>query len=232
MERISKIGKTKSSIYGVGINDVDSPTRWLNADGILEKCKFYQKWKGMLERCCSVEFKEKMPSYKNVSVCDEWKLFSNFKNWMVTQDYENKELDKDLLIEGNLVYSPETCCFIDHHLNTLLLENNHIGNELPLGVTFRKSRNKFIAQIKIKGVSKHLGSFSNPEEAILFTHAIPTTVPFDSLNSNKESSDKIQYDIPYRFKSQLRNQAVTDLAKTKLGWVMNNSDYLNITLSK
>ena len=70
------------------------------------------------------------------------------------------------------------------------------------------------------------------EEAILFTHSIPTTVPYDALNSNKEGADKIQYDVPFRFKAQLRNQAVTDLAKTKLQWVMRNSDYLNITLSK
>jgi hypothetical protein len=59
-------------------------------------------------------------SYSNVKCCDEWLIYSNFLKWIDTQDYIEKDLDKDLFGDGSL-YSPETCCFIPHNINTMLV---------------------------------------------------------------------------------------------------------------
>ena len=81
----------------------------------------------MIRRCYSDNRLIKNPSYKDVEVCDEWRLLSNFKSWMEKQDWEGKELDKDLIGDGK-IYSPDNCIFIDHWLNTF------IGDKRPSNI--------------------------------------------------------------------------------------------------
>jgi hypothetical protein len=38
---------------------------------------------------------------------------------MLGQDYIGKQLDKDIKIEGNKTYSPETCMFVTHRENAI-----------------------------------------------------------------------------------------------------------------
>lgn len=42
---------------------------------------------------------------------------------------------------------------------------NHVKYDLPLGVTFDKRKNKFLARIRHFGIKLHLGSFTNPQDA-------------------------------------------------------------------
>ncbi|MDT3718480.1 hypothetical protein [Pseudomonas oryzihabitans] len=143
-------------VYGVGINDLASE------EG---KTDFYRKWVRMLERCYSAKYLEKYSSYKGCSVCAEWLTFSNFKTWMKDQDYEGKHLDKDILIPGNRIYSPETCAFISCQLNLFLIEGGARRGEYPIGVDFRRKINKFRAQCNASGNRKTLGYFDTAEEA-------------------------------------------------------------------
>lgn len=143
-------------VYGVGINDLA---------GEEGKSDFYRKWVGMLERCYSARYLKKRPSYKGCSVCPEWLTFSNFKSWMKEQDYEGKQLDKDILIPGNRLYSPGTCTFISCQLNTFLIESGSIRGGYPIGVDFHRKTNKFRAQCNTSGVRKTLGYFDTAEEA-------------------------------------------------------------------
>lgn len=108
-------------VCGVGINDADYPVRirsHIKQDGTFLdewRCPFYTKWQKMLSRCYGKYNKsQKFNSYDQVEVCQEWLRFSNFKSWMEKQDWESKELDKDLLSGESKIYSPETCCFISH----------------------------------------------------------------------------------------------------------------------
>ena len=105
-------------VYGVGINDADyqvNPT----IDGSRVMCPAYSAWHSMIERCYSEKYHDKKPTYKECYVCDEWLYFLKFKSWMEKQDYKGKELDKDILIQGNKVYSPETRIFVDKTINVL-----------------------------------------------------------------------------------------------------------------
>lgn len=116
-------------VYGMGVNDADYEV-YIN--GI--PCRYYKRWADMLRRCYVAANDEK-PTYKDCTVCDEWLTFSKFKTWMQIQDWEGKELDKDLLGNGKL-YSPETCCFIPSGLNKFMSCDNTRTKKsgLPLGV--------------------------------------------------------------------------------------------------
>lgn len=81
----------------------------------------YRYWCDMLRRCYDVGFHERQPSYADCEVCEEWHNYQNFAKWFENNYYEIKndtlDLDKDLLVANNKVYSPETCWFIPTGIN-------------------------------------------------------------------------------------------------------------------
>lgn len=158
-------------IHGVGINDADynvNITKTVEGRRrLLWRCPFYVKWKSMLTRCYYEKYRFKHPSYKDCCVCEEWLRFSKFKAWMEVQDWEGKELDKDLLIPNNKVYGPETCLLISSRINQFLLENGARRGDQPIGVYLHRPSGKFLAQCfsVTTGKKQHLGYFDTPEEA-------------------------------------------------------------------
>lgn len=117
----------------------------------------------MVRRTHSSSFKEQKLSYKDCEICEEWKYFSKFKAWMETQDWEGKELDKDLIVRGNKLYSPETCAFIDRKINTFIVESLNKTNGLPIGVMHYRDRYK--ALLKENNKSIYLGIYDKVEDA-------------------------------------------------------------------
>lgn len=107
-------------VYGIGINDADYPVNITEGEGkqrkIIWRCAYYQKWVNMLDRVNGSHYR---PSYVETSVCEDWLNFSAFKSWMEQQDWQGKELDKDLKGDGTL-YSPETCVFVSKKVNMLV----------------------------------------------------------------------------------------------------------------
>jgi hypothetical protein len=155
-------------IRGVGINDANYPVAPI-VGGKQLVCPIYQKWISMIERGYSTRLKEKYPTYEDCSVVDEWHSFMGFRSWMLTQDWEGKELDKDLLVEGNKVYGPDTCLFISHAVNCFLTERKASRGNLPIGVSLSCNGKQYIAGISsgVGGVKKHLGMYDTPEDAYL-----------------------------------------------------------------
>lgn len=157
-------------IYGVATNDAEYETRKVSIfyeNGIKKRkqlwaCPFYVKWMQMLQRCFCVEYKNKKPTYADVTCCDDWLLFSNFKKWMESQDYGGKELDKDLLVFENKIYSPESCCFISRSVNSFLTLRSSMRGDYPLGVSYHKRDHVFLSSISGgKDKKIHLGSFDD-----------------------------------------------------------------------
>lgn len=73
----------------------------------------YSKWKSMIERCYSGL--PRFSNYGDCSVCDEWRNFQVFAEWLYDnypKDNLIYDLDKDLLISGNRIYSPNACTFL------------------------------------------------------------------------------------------------------------------------
>lgn len=155
---------SRKPVFGVGINDANYLTQ-PRIDGKQVRCPFYQAWKGMLSRAYSTAFHIRRPTYSDCTVTAEWLAFSNFRSWMVEQDWQGRELDKDLLLPGNKVYGPDTCVFVSSQINTLL--NDHAADRglYPQGVCFHKASGKFRAKISIHGKTKYLGYFTTPTAA-------------------------------------------------------------------
>ena len=124
--------------YGVGINDADYTVNPI-INGRNKMCLFFSSWQGMLERSYSQRYHALNPTYKDCSVCKLWLRFSEYKKWMEAQDWEGKDLDKDILVPGNKVYSPLTCCFVSHAVNSLLLDRGRARGDYPQGVYYYKN---------------------------------------------------------------------------------------------
>ena len=120
----------------------------------------------MLMRCYSESYQKKNQTYVGCTVCNEWLVFSKFRAWMVGQDWEGKELDKDILVKGNKLYSPQTCVFVSPNVNRLLVDSGGKRGAYPIGVSFHKSEQAIRATC-LDGARKqvHLGYFKTPEEA-------------------------------------------------------------------
>jgi len=107
------------SVFGVGI--LGEGYRCWDTD-TQKRTREYSAWIGMMSRC----YDENNPgdmSYADKTVCDEWHKFQVFAEWCQHQEgfrQEGWSLDKDLLIAGAKVYSPETCCFLPKSINSQL----------------------------------------------------------------------------------------------------------------
>lgn len=130
-------------------------------------CPFYNAWAPLMQRCFDKKFKESCPTYSEVTCCEEWKSFRKFAKWMETKEWDGRHLDKDIIVRGNKVYSPETCAFVWKDTNKFVLENESRRGLWPIGVSWHKPLSKFRAQCNniLKGKPQHLGYFDTPEEA-------------------------------------------------------------------
>lgn len=163
-------------VYGVGVNDADYVVTKKETVGYVDGkqkqkqvwvCPFYRAWTSLLGRCFSIEYKTTNSTYEDVTCCEEWFLFSNFKRWMEQQGWEGKELDKDIIFPNNKVYSPETCAFVSSVTNSFVTACNASRGEWPVGVYWDKKVEKFKAMCRnpFTKKQKFLGYFDTTEEA-------------------------------------------------------------------
>ena len=157
--------KKPRKVYGVCINDADYTVRPRGPDGKSVWCPYYRAWFDMLTRAYCPIYHARQPTYIGVTVCEEWHSFMAFRAWMETQDWEGKQLDKDIIVPGNKVYSPDTCVFVSSALNNLLTDRAAARGEWPIGVSWHKHSKKFCTHIKDGGKRRHLGYFTCPHEA-------------------------------------------------------------------
>lgn len=130
----------------------------------------YNTWRNMLQRCYDEKNSKKYPTYKDITVVEEWYNFQVFAKWMDENYYhvdgQRMELDKDILIKDNKVYSPETCIFVPHIINTLFLKQNSSRGKLPIGVSFEIEKKKYEARCSnINRKQKRIGRFSTIDDA-------------------------------------------------------------------
>lgn len=131
----------------------------------------YEKWVKMFNRCYNENNRMNAPTYKDVSICEEWHNYQNFAKWYDNNLWDKNftVLDKDILIKGNKLYSPDTCCLVNQRLNSLFVKNTSNRGECPIGVHPRKDNGRFYARCNTTTNGKHtpvcLGNYSSPEEA-------------------------------------------------------------------
>jgi hypothetical protein len=155
----------RSPVFGVGINDSDYKTQEI-VNGVNVICPYYQTWYDVMRRVYSTTFHKKQPTYERVTVCESWNRFSNFRKWMVKQDWRGKEIDKDIIKPNANLYSPATCCFVKKSLNNILTgRNRRDGGTYPTGVSYHGPRNTYVARLSMNGVRHCLGYFKTPSAA-------------------------------------------------------------------
>ena len=126
----------------------------------------YGVWNNMLARNYDPYTQSKQPAYIGCSVCEEWLCFQNFAEFYINHPSYGLgyNLDKDLLVKGNKVYSPETCTMLPPDLNVVISGNTPSKNGMPLGVN--KIDNGYVARLsKGKDGREYLGYYKTAEEA-------------------------------------------------------------------
>ena len=151
--------------YGVGINDVMIP--------YFTSTRTWKTWNGILRRTGKRDPNmHNYESYKDCTLDPRWYKLSAFKEWIEQwDDYENKEVDKDILIPGNLHYGPDTCLMVRRVVNAWF-KPSFEQKDLPRGVCLsstwktKGTGKPYRAQITpIGGKRTGLGSYDTMEEA-------------------------------------------------------------------
>jgi hypothetical protein len=146
------------------------------ADGKKKNTAEYRLWCDMIARCYDEKRRSKWPAYAGCTVSDNFLNFQWFAEWCnnqigfkVKDENGTWQMDKDMLVKGNRVYSEDTCVFIPRCLNLVAHKNKHQRNGLPIGVslykTAEKTRYKARCSLGEKGKEANLGYHSTVEEA-------------------------------------------------------------------
>lgn len=157
------------SLYGVGRVGNKYPASINGKD-----TKEYKVWNHMIERCFSKKYHDKQHTYKDVTCCKKWELYDNFYIWIHNQSNFNQwfdgkrwGLDKDILIKGNKVYSPNTCCLVPQNVNNLFTKNNIIRGNTIIGVHEQNGKYLSLCNNPFTNSQEYLGSYNTQEEAFL-----------------------------------------------------------------
>ena len=154
----------------------------------------YKKWQTLMHRIYDERYLNNNISYRQCSICEEWHDFQNFAQWYENNKWTNEldlELDKDILVKGNKIYSKNTCVLVDTKLNHLFITNKYKRGDLPIGVHFDKERNKYVSYCNIgTSKTKFLGRYETKEEC---------------FNTYKKFKEKLIKDIAKEYKEKYPN---------------------------
>lgn len=130
--------------------------------------KIYAIWSKLICRCYDHKFQELHPAYIGCIVCKEWHNFQTFAKWYEENYFkvpnERTELDKDILIPRNKLYSPDTCLLVPQSLNLLFSRDTVDGRDLPMGI-LKQKHGKYVVNFTYKGNKNYCGKIKSLEEA-------------------------------------------------------------------
>ncbi len=152
----------KGLLAGWGVNDVEKP--------IITILSYYTKWMSMVQRCYCEKYMGRFPTYAGCYIVDQWKYLSNFIEWVDSQpnrDWQNCQLDKDLLCFNNKEYSPTSVVFISRKVNAFLKINRKVRGRYMIGASWLSKTNNFQASCSDPfGVENgYIGRFNTELEA-------------------------------------------------------------------
>lgn len=150
--------------------------KWKNPSQIDGKnTRVYNIWLHMRNRCTDGSRSHKTnPTYIGCNLYKDWYDYDIFHTWVMSNKFYNYkcrkdfyyQLDKDLLIKHNKVYSPDTCEFLPKEINTFLTKRESCRGNTPLGVyLFKDNLFRSMVNNPFTGKSEHLGLYSDKIEA-------------------------------------------------------------------
>lgn len=157
-------------------------------------------WNNMLRRCYHKDYKN--ITYADCYVSDEWLNFQIFAEWFYSQNrYDDYQLDKDLLVRGNNIYSEKYCRLVPRELNTILSDSKRARGCLPLGV--EKIGARFASRMQTCGERVYLGLFDTAEEAFYEYKKAKEKHIKKTVEKYKESICKDIYDSLINFEIKI-----------------------------
>lgn len=172
-------------------------------------------WIQMIHRVYSEKKLKKKPTYRKVSVCEEWHNFQNFAKWYDENYYEIEGemmcLDKDILIKGNKIYSPEVCCIVPSRINAVFVKGDDMRGNYPIGVSKRGDTGKFRISFtksisnneKIKPKRFNYGQCNTPEEAFKIYKIEKEKYIKEVADYYKDKIPKVLYCAMYDYKVEI-----------------------------
>lgn len=157
----------KPSVAGVGYFGVGPFTAYVKETRT--PTKVYQMWSNILRRIYSIR---PNPAYVDCAVEERWLNFQNFAaditampNW----DTPGFELDKDLKIPGNRIYSRKACSFVPQEVNLFVRPSvkgvKQVGSiTIPTGITANKC-GTFTVRFNSEGIHE---TFTTLPEAVAY----------------------------------------------------------------
>lgn len=153
VSRVTEMMKSGAYIKGI----------YWASDGVNLDVRFYTDscMRDMIKRC-DKSYKKEYEWYEDVTVHedfrDKFKFFTWYENqqcvqqlqkdfWITDKDSIKIQLDKDLFMGENKIYSPSTCVLLPHYLNALLMGfyGKRDKIELPRGIS-SKGKNSLRAE--------------------------------------------------------------------------------------
>lgn len=156
------------SILGIGIVGIKYP---ISING--KQIKEFILWRNILRRCYFPQCNSKERKYIESSVCEEWLYYPNFYEWLHSQENfdkwyngENWHIDKDILIKGNKLYSPDTCCLVPSNVNELFTKTDAFRGNTPIGVHWHSRDNVYEVNCNDPFLNKcvYLGRYDDIEQ--------------------------------------------------------------------
>lgn len=199
-------------LHGVGYNS--GGKHKTKIDGVATRS--YRAWCSMMDRCYCPLVHRRRPRAAESTVAVEWHDYQAFAEWFNSHPHSNLDycLDKDILVSGNKIYSPSTCCLIPHEINTLFNDSLGRRGKYLLGVSFDKQKNKFRACIRINGKHTHLGRFNSELEAHL---AYVKAKEAHVLHKASEWKGKITDDVYDALRGLYRRQEAAEAEAAEAG---------------
>jgi hypothetical protein len=131
--------------------------------GVRTKTRESILWYGIKNRCYGGRHK----SYTGCSMSENFLDFQFFARWCNNQIGWNEDgwhLDKDFLVEGNKVYSEDTCLFVPRVINNIFSDTPENSSGLT-GAVWISHSNKYQARCSEFGKQYSYGLYPTAEEA-------------------------------------------------------------------
>ena len=150
------------NLYGFGYCGIGIHKTSINS----KPTKKYSMWKSMLDRCYDDKVQKNRPTYIGCNVSESWNCYQVFGDWY--EENYNPEymqgwhLDKDILVKGKRVYSPETCCFVPNEINILFKTKFEQSKNFKSGIRLTPT-----LKYNLRCNTQHIGNFNTYEEAKL-----------------------------------------------------------------
>lgn len=176
-----------------------------NSDGI-------KYWIHMIKRVYDKHEHEKHPTYIGTKLYEPWHCFQDFGYWHKENYYtipnETMELDKDILYKGNKLYSPSSCIYVPHRINSLFTKSNAKRGNYPIGVTYHKRDDIYEAKLSFLNENNkkdriYLGRYNTPEEAFQSYKVAKEKYIKQVADEYKPYIPKELYDAMYRYEVEI-----------------------------